>query len=113
MTSVALALALVLITVASASAQVDQLLCGLIQNPSQASPGALTEDRIAAGLKEALGVASGKACDLTGALDGYFKNQAIKILMPESLRQLGGTAARGQGWDRCYPGRPTRKWDRL
>lgn len=93
-----LAPALVLIAAAPVSAQIDQLLRGLIQPPSQASPGALTDERIASGLKEALGVAAGKAVGLTAAVDGYFKNQAIKILMPDSLRTVeSGLRAVGLG----------------
>jgi len=45
----------------------------------------LSDSRIDAGLKEALEISAGKAVDLTGRLDGYFKNKAIKILMPREL----------------------------
>lgn len=43
------------------------------------------EDRTALGLKEALNVATGNAISKTGKLNGYFKNKAIKILMPKEL----------------------------
>jgi hypothetical protein len=46
------------------------------------------EDRIALGLKEALEIGTGNAVDLTGRLDGYFKNKAIKILVPSELRSV-------------------------
>src|SRR5215470_759273 len=42
--------------------------------------GELTDTKIAAGLRQALEVATGNAVGLTGRLDGYFANQAIKIL---------------------------------
>jgi hypothetical protein len=45
-----------------------------------------SDARIASGLKEALQVGTSNAVKLTGKPDGYFKNEAIKILMPEKLR---------------------------
>ena len=47
--------------------------------------------KIGQGLKEALQVSTEKAVSLTGRTDGYLKNDAIKILMPEQLK----TAERG------------------
>jgi len=38
------------------------------------------------GLTEALQIGAEHAVDLTGTTDGFFKNEAIKILMPEKLR---------------------------
>jgi hypothetical protein len=56
------------------------------------------EDKSAAGLKEALRVGIGDAVDLTGKVDGYFGNQAIKILMPKQLQSLEkGLRAVGYG----------------
>src|SRR6266542_3210334 len=86
--------ALVLALSGAAEAQIDQLLKGL----GQGSSGGLSDDRIGAGLKEALQVATEKAVSLTGRPDGYFANQAIKILMPEKLRSLeSGLRAVGYG----------------
>jgi hypothetical protein len=48
--------------------------------------GVLDDAKIAAGLKEALQVGTGNAVSLTGKVDGYLRNQAIKILMPEQLQ---------------------------
>jgi hypothetical protein len=77
-----LAIALLAVTT-SASAQFDKLLKGL------SGPGSgLSDAKIADGLKEALQVATGKTVSLTGKTDGYFGNQAIKILMPEKLKTL-------------------------
>jgi hypothetical protein len=46
----------------------------------------------------ALQVATEKTVSLTGKTDGYFANQAIKILMPEKLRSLeSGLRAVGYG----------------
>ncbi|MGH7375650.1 MAG: DUF4197 domain-containing protein [Candidatus Rokuibacteriota bacterium] len=78
-----------------AGAQIDKLLKGLGQG-SQGS--GLSDARIGAGLKEALQVATEKTVSLTGKTDGYFANQAIKILMPEKLRSLeSGLRAVGYG----------------
>jgi hypothetical protein len=79
-----------------AGAQWDKLLKGL---GGQGSAGAgLSDAKIGAGLKEALQVATEKAVSLTGKTDGYFANQAIKILMPEKLRSFEtGLRAVGYG----------------
>jgi hypothetical protein len=49
----------------------------------------LSNDKIAAGLKEALTVSTGNAVAATGRPDGFLKNLAIKILLPEKLRAVG------------------------
>lgn len=46
------------------------------------------EDRIGLGLKEALSISTDNAVRRVGRVDGYFKNQAIKILMPKPLRPV-------------------------
>jgi Protein of unknown function (DUF4197) len=51
----------------------------------------LSDDKIVAGLKEALRVGTGNAVALTGKPDGFLKNAAIKILLPEKLRSAGKT----------------------
>jgi uncharacterized protein DUF4197 len=87
----ALAVVFTLALLASpARAQLDQLLRGLPQVPgsSGSSGTGLSEQKVGAGLKQALEVATGSAVNLTGRVDGYFANQAIKILMPERLRSL-------------------------
>jgi hypothetical protein len=48
----------------------------------------LSEAKIGSGLKEALKVGTENTVKLTGRVDGYFKDQAIKILMPEKLQTL-------------------------
>lgn len=45
-------------------------------------------DKTSLGLKEVLTVGLNNAVDLTGRLDGYFRNEAIKILMPPKLQPL-------------------------
>jgi len=46
----------------------------------------LSNTQIGAGLKEALKVGIENAIKLTGAQDGFFRNEAIKITMPEDIK---------------------------
>jgi hypothetical protein len=48
--------------------------------------GGVMESRIALGLREALTVGAENAVLRTGREDGFFRNEVIKILMPERLR---------------------------
>ena len=64
------------------SAQLDQILKGMGKQKSADSP------NIASGLKEALQVGTKNTVAKVGVTDGYFANEAIKILMPEKLRPL-------------------------
>jgi hypothetical protein len=71
----------------SAQAQVDQIwnkAKAAAQSGNPASPG-LSNDKITAGLKEALTVSTGNAVASTGRPDGFLKNQAIKIPLPGGL----------------------------
>jgi hypothetical protein len=60
----------------------DKIWTGLGKNKG------LTNETVVSGLKEALRIGSGNAVSLNGKVDGYFKNAAIKILMPEKLKSL-------------------------
>jgi len=75
---------ILLLMAAPASAQLDQLFKGL----GIGQPSGLSEAKIGSGLKEALKVGTENTVKLTGRTDGYFMNQAIKILMPEKLQTL-------------------------
>ncbi|OGP93486.1 MAG: hypothetical protein A2156_11340 [Deltaproteobacteria bacterium RBG_16_48_10] len=84
----------VLITVLPASAQLDKIFKGF--GASQQSE--LGDARVGSGLKEALKIGTENTVNLTGKTDGYFMNQAIKVLMPEKLRNLEkGLRAVGYG----------------
>ncbi|MFI5339103.1 MAG: DUF4197 domain-containing protein [Candidatus Methylomirabilales bacterium] len=78
------AIAILLLTAAPASAQFDQLFKGL----GIGQQSGLSDAKIGSGLKEALKVGTETTVKLTGRTDGYFKDQAIKILMPEKLQTL-------------------------
>jgi len=80
-----------LISAVAASAQI-------LPEGGLAQMGGLSETTIASGLKEALRVGSEHAVSVTGSHDGYFRNQAIKILMPEQLQMVEkGLRAVGYG----------------
>jgi hypothetical protein len=84
----------VMITPLPASAQLDQIFksLGIGQQTG------LSDAKIGSGLKEALKIGTENAVNLTGRMDGYFMNQAIKILMPEKLRTMEkGLRAVGYG----------------
>lgn len=53
-----------------------------------ASRAALKDDKIVAGLKEALRVGADNSVTRTGRLDGFFGNAAIRILLPEPVRRV-------------------------
>jgi len=53
--------------------------------------GSLTTEQVVAGLKEALTVGTERGTQALSALDGYFGNAAIKILMPEEARKVENT----------------------
>jgi len=85
---------IIILTAFPASAQIDRLFKGL--GVSQQS--GLSDAKIGSGLKEALKVGTENTVNLTGKIDGYFLNQAIKILMPEKLRNFEkGLRAVGYG----------------
>jgi len=85
---------IVLLTVLPASAQIDKFMKGL----GIGEKSGLSDAKIGSGLKEALQIGAENAVNLTGRKDGYFMNQAIKILMPEKLRTVEkGLRAVGYG----------------
>ncbi len=50
--------------------------------------GRKSSNRVADGLKEALRVGAGNAVNLTGRVDGFLANEAIKILLPPPMRKV-------------------------
>jgi hypothetical protein len=87
-------LTILFLAASPASAQLDKLWKGL----GIGQPAGLSEAKIGSGLKEALKIGTGNAVSLTGRLNGYFMNEAIKILMPEKMRTMEkGLRAIGYG----------------
>jgi len=90
-------LSLFILTVAlvlPVNAQLGNVLEGL------SNRGGPSDSKSASGLKEALQIGTDHAVDLTGTTDGFFKNEAIKILLPDKLKtaekgmRLAGMGAR-------------------
>jgi len=83
-----------LLSSSAACAQLDQLE----KRMGLGNASGLSDSKVASGLKEALRVGADNAVKLTGKTDGYFGNEAIKILMPGNLRPLEkGLRAIGYG----------------
>jgi hypothetical protein len=78
--------AAVSLSVSPAFAQLDNIFKGRRGTVQQQS--GLSDAKIGSGLKEALRIGTENTVNLTGKTDGYFLNQAIKILMPEKLQTL-------------------------
>ncbi|HEY1870373.1 MAG TPA: DUF4197 domain-containing protein [Chitinophagaceae bacterium] len=63
----------------------------MVQKLSGKSSGNLTNDEVISGLKEALQVGTQRSTDKLSAVDGFFKNAAIKILMPPEAEKVERT----------------------
>lgn len=61
---------------------------GILNNTFGKNSGNLNANEIASGLKEALSVGAEKAGKNLSALNGFFGNAAIKILMPDEARKV-------------------------
>src|SRR5882672_1295042 len=83
--SFALCIGMLLFSTA-AHAQLEELA----KRAGLGNAGGLSDSKVASGLKEALRVGANNAVKLTGKTDGYFGNQAIKILMPKIAVRLAG-----------------------
>ena len=89
-----------LTVISFAQSPLDQIFKKPGDTGQSSTPGGLglSNDKIAAGLKEALTVSTGNAVAATGRPDGYLKNQAIKILLPDKLRTVAkGMRLMGRG----------------
>jgi len=71
-----------------------QGLKGLLNKAKEAvtgKPGALSNDDIVSGLKEALVVGSQKGSTTLSQVDGFFANAALKILLPPEAQKVENT----------------------
>jgi hypothetical protein len=73
----------------SASAQLDQILKEADQAIEHRDTSGLSDTKIISGLKQALQFSTSRAVAATGKPDGFFKNEAIKILFPPKLQTIG------------------------
>ena len=62
----------------------------LLKGAGVSKQSSLAGTKVGEGLKEALRVGIDRTVQITGKKDGYFANEAIKILMPEKLRPMEG-----------------------
>ncbi|MGN7866091.1 DUF4197 domain-containing protein [Chryseobacterium sp. 22458] len=58
---------------------------------SNVNLGSLTSTQISSGLKEALNIGVTDGVKKLAVTDGFFRNEAVKILMPEKLRKIDTT----------------------
>ena len=89
-TTFALCLALTAAAGAHAQSLEDQLKDRLLGGRS--SNGSLTERDAAGGIREALAQGVDRAVRQLGKEDGFFRDQAVKILVPEKLRRIADLA---------------------
>ena len=91
-------------TCAFTQSPLDQVWQTVTRPRNNSTTAALSNDKITAGLKEALKVSTGRAVASTGRRDGFLKNEAIKILLPPKLQSVGrglrmiGMGERVDGW---------------
>jgi hypothetical protein len=70
-------------------------LPGSAESPSGRPAGAgLDEATIVSGLKDALSVGTKNAVNLVSQINGYFGNQAIKILLPDNVQKVAALAGK-------------------
>jgi hypothetical protein len=61
----------------------------LLKEPAPASQNSAPDNvTLVNGLKEALSIGTKNAVNSVGSVDGYFKNQMIKILLPDKIRNV-------------------------
>ena len=61
----------------------------VLKKMGASEPAGSGDETLVRGLKEALSVGTGNAVSVLSVVDGYFGNQAVKILMPERIRKVG------------------------
>ena len=76
---------LMVVMVMAGCAELDQFA----KNVQSSMPQTNSLGKIIAGLKEALSIGTGNAVVDVSHVGGYFKNQAIKILLPQEIEQTG------------------------
>ena len=70
----------------------DDVTKGL--KPAAGQGGEKGDDTTVSGLKEALSIGAGNAVSSVSNVDGYFGNQAIRILMPEKIQKIADVLRR-------------------
>ncbi len=91
-TNISMILVLLVINSVTINAQFDKFLeklGGLTKSKTL-----LSNDKVVDGLKEALKIGSKNAVSTVSVTDGFFKNEAIKILLPKEIQKIEKTARR-------------------
>lgn len=89
----ALVLGLLALSAAAQMPKLDDLLKGAGKLPQPGtSVGSGDEKKDGQGIKEALAVGTERAVKDLARVDGYFGNQAVKILMPDKIRKVADVA---------------------
>ena len=65
--------------------------CGELQQVVNQFPGVVTDEEIAQGLRQALDFGIEKQVDKLTELDGFYKNELVKILLPQQLQKVDKT----------------------
>jgi hypothetical protein len=73
----------------SARAQIDEIIKKVDDSLQQRNTSGLSDNKIIAGLKQALQLSTARAVAVTGRPDGFLKNDAIKIVLPPRLETVG------------------------
>ncbi len=89
MKKILLCLTLFLLTLPATQAQLIKDVLKKVSKPTQGS--SLSNEDIISGLKEALRVGTDSSTKKLGSVDGFFKDAAIKILMPEEAKKVERT----------------------
>ena len=76
---------LILVLASCTAADINKFL------ESAGGQGPLTQSEVSSGLKEALVQGISKGADKASVTDGFFKNEMIKILLPEDARRVEST----------------------
>lgn len=83
------------VTVLCYAGPLDDVLKGVKLPAGVNMPGTGQDDStVVSGLKEALSIGTGNAVTSTSKLDGYFKNQMIKVLLPDNIQTMAGVLGR-------------------
>ena len=89
MRKIVLPIVLAICCSAYSAAQLDEVLKKADAALDRRDTSGLSDDKIIAGLKQALQVSTSKAVALIGQPDGFLKNEAIKITLPPRLEAVG------------------------
>lgn len=89
MRAIPFALLIVLCLPIGSVAQIDQIVKQAEDTLQHRDTSGLSDNKIIAGLKQALQVSTSRAVAQTGHPDGFLKNDAIKISLPPRLEPIG------------------------